>query len=180
LISLVVAGMLAYGALAAFGLYAMMGGGDSSGLVWGTKLGVSEASGRLFVHVLICPDEFVRDVRLSSSDSSFASSGVTLWEIRSTTRSTVSDFVVGASSLGFVARTRLTVALTENQPLIVEVTTGGNGGGFAIDFHLRDLQATSIYINGPGLLGEKAHVTAARFHSVRSKLCRLQPNGPGG
>lgn len=179
--SFLILGALVMATLGGYGVYSIMGGGTSGGAAWGTKVGLSiTRSHEIAIHVLTCPGERVVDITLGVSDSSFSSVRSTLWEIRSASGSTVSDYVAGHSYEGFVTTTSLTSDPGLEDYLVVEVTTHGNGGGFAADFQLRDLNASTIFVDGPGLLGKRAHVDGSRFESVRDHVCELQQRGPGG
>jgi hypothetical protein len=161
------------------GIYALMGDGQSSGAAWGTKLGVSRRdSGRLVLHVLTCPGEQVREVKLAGSDLNFSTTGPALWEIRSIASSSTEEFVVGSAPAGFTTVTALAGIPGASQPLIFDVTT--SGGTFGTDFIYRDARPGTVYVDGPGLLGEHVNVSPAKFGSVRGQVCRLQRNGPGG
>lgn len=172
---------LAVAALVGYGIYTMMGGGGGgAGSVWGTKLGLTRTgSGRLVLRVLMCPGEQVRAVKLAESDSAFSSAGPTLWSIQSAAHS-AAQFVIGSAPAGFVTTKAFTGEPGPRQPLILDVTTHGDGGAFEIDFMGSEVRSGSIYVAGPGFLGTRVHVTAGKFSSVRGELCRLQPNGPGG
>jgi hypothetical protein len=163
------------------GIYAMMGGSDGSGSVWGSKIGIAmNSAGRLRVDVLVCPGETVRDVQLRESNSIWSTAGALLWEIQSRGASTASSFVIGNDIPGFDVTRSLASAPNSDQPLLVRVDTRGNGGNFENDFRIRDVTPNALYVDGPGFFGRHAHVTPTRFDSEREHLCRLQPNGPGG
>jgi hypothetical protein len=181
IVALVAVG-LAVAALVTFGAWRTLTD-PKPGQVWGTKLGVSETvSGQLLVRVLTCPGEHVTKVQLFNSNrAGDLDSPDPLWEIAGVSESDANSLVVGSTPIGFREFVPLqAAALQAANYLFFAVRTDGPAGSFGADFSRDDPRLGTIYIGGPGLLGSNAHVTEQKFMSVRSKLCKLQPHGPGG
>lgn len=176
------------------GFYAYIGGfGPPSGEpAIDTKVAVSRlVSGQVTIYELACPGEWVRQVDLALVDPGQGTDRAILWEIRSSTRTTASQFTVGESPPGFRTVKPLTLSLKPADDLSAEIVV--NGGDtldrgiyrddkFSQDFYPHYARPGSLYLLGgyldPSYSG--VHVSPGKFSSARDLVCKNQNNPIGG
>jgi hypothetical protein len=185
--ALIAIGCFGLVALWLLGFWAYIGGfSPSSGRAISTKVAVSRSpSGQLTIYVLTCPRESIEQVTLYLEDSQGDNYLATLWEIRSSARTTTSLFAVGASAPGFHVIAHSTMPVKPDDRLSVNVAVNDSRNGFVTDFHARDALRGSLYVDGDSYLGSwlhwsGVHASLAKFRSVRNLVCENQNDPPGG
>lgn len=152
--------------------------GPYGNLAYATKMAVSQStSGRLIIYELACPDEWVQQVDLTRWNPN-TETWVTLWDIRSSTQTTVSQYTVGGSPPGFRTVKHLTAVVKPGDELEADMVVSW-GRTFSTNFYLRNVKSGSLYIDsGPNYLEPKSHSATygspAKFRSARDLVCKNQ------
>lgn len=157
---------------------ALLGGCDYT--AEGSKLGLYRSgSGEVTAYVLLCPGQYVTDVELDGGSDPVPGSdqATVLWKIHAGHRTSARRFTIGSAPAGFTTVKPFTSPLGTSQDRAIWVFL--NKMTVFTDFTGKDLWPGRVYVQGPGLLGSGAHVTPAKFESVRQRSCQLI-QGPGG